>query len=201
MDKAVVEPAEVDFPLKYNSSPVSSLRKTIFALFFLSGFCGLLYQVVWVRLAFAHFGIITPVLSVVVSVFMLGLSLGSWLGGKWISRPRPVFRRLRLRPDGASDRPGRVHCSQTFSDRRRWLLPGGDMNSWSYLFFSAGIISLSILPWCVLMGATFPLMMAFIKDQESSTETSFSFLYLANVIGAMCGTILTADVLGGTPGF
>ncbi len=32
-------------------------------LFFVSGFSGLIYQVVWVRLAFASFGIITPVLS------------------------------------------------------------------------------------------------------------------------------------------
>jgi len=58
-----------------------SLKAALFTLFFVSGFCGLLYQVVWVRLAFASFGIVTPVLSVVISVFMLGLALGSWAGG------------------------------------------------------------------------------------------------------------------------
>src|SRR5215510_4246112 len=57
------------------------LKQLLFLLFFISGFCGLLYQVVWVRLAFASFGIITPVLSIVISVFMLGLALGSWAGG------------------------------------------------------------------------------------------------------------------------
>src|SRR5262247_3189133 len=56
------------------------------ACFFVSGFCGLLYQLVWVRAAFASFGVITPVLSLVISVFMLGLSLGSWGGGKLIDR-------------------------------------------------------------------------------------------------------------------
>src|ERR1043165_8880642 len=60
------------------------VRRVLFLLFFLSGFCGLLYQVVWTRMAFAAFGIITPVLSVVISVFMLGLALGSWAGGRWI---------------------------------------------------------------------------------------------------------------------
>lgn len=49
--------------------------------FFASGFCSLLYQIIWTRLAFAAFGIITPVLSVVVSVFMLGLGIGSIWGG------------------------------------------------------------------------------------------------------------------------
>src|SRR5690242_5767045 len=56
----------------------------LFLLFFVSGFCGLVYQVVWTRMAFAVFGIITPVLSVVLSVFMLGLSIGAWAGGKWV---------------------------------------------------------------------------------------------------------------------
>src|SRR5262249_57168150 len=59
------------------------IKPVLFLLFFCSGFCSLLYQVVWVRMAFAHFGVITPVLSVVLSVFMLGLGVGSWLGGKW----------------------------------------------------------------------------------------------------------------------
>src|SRR5215469_8841564 len=54
----------------------------IFACFFVSGFCSLLYQVLWTRLAFAHFGIITPVLSLIVSVFMLGLGIGSAYGGR-----------------------------------------------------------------------------------------------------------------------
>src|ERR1043166_7456856 len=62
----------------------SSRRPLLFLLFFVSGFCGLLYQVIWTRLAFASFGIIAPVLSVVISVFMLGLSVGSWLAGRWI---------------------------------------------------------------------------------------------------------------------
>ena len=58
-------------------------------LFFLSGFASLLYQIVWLRLAFGHFGILTPVLSTVVSVFMLGLGLGAWTAGRWVER-RPA---------------------------------------------------------------------------------------------------------------
>jgi hypothetical protein len=58
----------------------------LFLLFFISGFSSLVYQVVWTRMAFASFGIIAPVLSVVISVFMLGLSLGAWLGGRFIKR-------------------------------------------------------------------------------------------------------------------
>src|SRR3954466_7288968 len=60
-------------------------RWFLFLAFFFSGSCALTYQVVWTRLAFASFGIIAPVLSIVISVFMLGLAGGSWAGGKWIA--------------------------------------------------------------------------------------------------------------------
>src|SRR5207237_7114575 len=68
-------------------------RRLLFLLFFLSGFSGLVYQVVWTRMAFASFGIITPVLSVVISVFMAGLSVGAWAGGQWIG---PLARKSGL---------------------------------------------------------------------------------------------------------
>ncbi len=175
-----------------------TLRKKLFALFFLSGFCGLLYQVIWVRLAFSHFGVITPVLSVVVSVFMLGLSAGSWVAGRW---GPALARRLRL---STSTLYGFTELiiglsaflvPSLFSLGDRLLLSGGDMNSASYLIRSALIMTAAILPWCFCMGATFPLMMAYIKERDPESQEGFSFLYLANVIGAVLGTILTANVL------
>ena len=75
-------------------------RSLLFVLFFLSGFSGLVYQVLWVRMAFASFGIIIQVLSIVVSVFMLGLSLGAWAGGrsiKFLVRKNGMLSSLVLR--------------------------------------------------------------------------------------------------------
>jgi len=43
---------------------MNPIRPLAFLLFVVSGFCGLVYQIVWLRLAFAAFGIVTPVLSV-----------------------------------------------------------------------------------------------------------------------------------------
>ena len=75
-----------------------------------------------------------------------------------------------------------------------YLLATGAASSGAYLFLSALVITFALLPWCVMMGATFPLMMAFVR-QFGSASSSFSFLYLANVIGAMVGTIASALVL------
>ena len=179
-------------------------RRTLFLLFFLSGFCGLLYQVIWTRMAFASFGIITPVLSVVLSIFMLGLSIGAWAGGRLIG---PLQKKSGLSPIffyglielfiGA----GAFAVPKLFGLGEEILLSAGQTDSFRYLLFSAVALGLSIFPWCVCMGATFPFMMAFARTQDARSVDSFSYLYLANVLGAMSGTFLTAIVLVEILGF
>ena len=58
-----------------------SARSLLFFLFFISGFAALQYQIVWQRALFAIYGINAESVTVVVSAFMLGLGLGSLLGG------------------------------------------------------------------------------------------------------------------------
>src|ERR1039457_5176936 len=172
-------------------------RRVLFFLFFLSGFSSLVYQVVWTRMAFASFGIITPVLSVVQSVFMLGLAIGSWAGGRWI----PAL----TRKSGASAvffyagaelviGLGAFAVPKLFALGEQLLLASGETDSFRYLSLSALVLAAAILPWCVCMGVTFPFMMAFIRERERGNTASFSFLYLANVLGAMSGTFLAAVV-------
>ena len=82
-----------------------------------------------------------------------------------------------------------------FALGERVLLTSGETNSLRYLSLSALVLAASILPWCVCMGTTFPLMMAYVRERDAQNTKSFSFLYLANVLGAMSGTFLTAVVL------
>ena len=179
-------------------------RRILFLLFFISGFCSLVYQMVWTRLAFASFGIITPVLSVVLSVFMLGLAAGSWAGGRGVAG---LARATGLSPiffyAGAEliIGCGAVLVPKLFKIGEQLLLSSGQSDSFRYLFLSALVLSVSILPWCVFMGATFPLMMAYVREQEKESAESFSFLYFANVLGAMSGSILTVLVLVEVLGF
>jgi len=181
-----------------------NVQRTLFFLFFLSGFCGLLYQVVWLRLAFAAFGVITPVISVVVSVFMMGLAVGSWLAGngvvQWKRRTRCSAIFLYAIAEFLIGL-GAFGVPLSFNWGAELMLPVGEINSASYLFWSAAVIVLSILPWCICMGTTYPLMMEFVRELDTDETTSFSFLYLANVIGAMCGIAVTAGILIELGGF
>jgi spermidine synthase len=190
----------------------SQLKRAQFGFFVLSGFSGLVYQIVWVRMALASFGVITPFASVVVSVFMLGLALGTWLGGRWVT---PLCNRLGVSPIALYGAAELVIGTSAFilpllfGVGRALLLPIDSMQSGTYLALSSLVITLAMLPWCICMGVTFPTMMAFIRGLESEgagrvegkgepgreAQASFSFLYLANVIGAMLGAIATSVVL------
>lgn len=173
-------------------------RSILFGLFFVSGFCGLVYQVVWLRMAFAHFGIVTPVLSVVVSVFMAGLGLGAVVAGRWAES---FCRARRISPAtlyGLAEL-GIAAGALLVPVQMRWseglLLQAGGAETASYLALSAFAITVAILPSCFLMGTTYPLMMSFMRSTASRDERSFSFLYRANVIGAAAGTLGSAFVL------
>src|SRR5882724_148514 len=166
-------------------------------LFFSSGFAGLLYQIVWLRLAFTHFGIITPVLSTVVSVFMLGLGLGAWSAGRWVDRRPATTSRYWLRVYGM------IECAiglwalgvpGVFRAGELQLLRIGEMSSAACLAGSTVAIAIAILPPAWIMGMTFPVMMAFVRHQWKDSQSSFSYLYRANILGALAGAVLTPVV-------
>ncbi len=155
-------------------------------------------------MAFASYGIITPVLSVVLSVYMLGLALGSWAGGRCISWLSNKSGRSPLFFYGVAEGIiglGAFAAPQLLKTGKHVLLFTGQMDSTTYLLFSALGLTVAILPWCIFMGATFPFMMAHVRETNSGEQQSFSFLYTANVLGAMLGCILTAAVLVETLGF
>src|SRR5580693_5367 len=75
------------------SAGESQNMRWFFGFFFVSGFCSLLYELVWLRLAMAQFAVTTALVSIVLSVFMIGLGLGSWGAGHYI-RTRPLHSAL-----------------------------------------------------------------------------------------------------------
>jgi spermidine synthase len=165
-----------------------------FVFFFISGFCSVLYELVWLRLAMAQFGVTTAMVSIVLSVFMAGLGLGSWLSGKWLETQRKgiFFPALRLYAVielliGVS---GIVVPWELFYGRH--LLANLDLSSSLGYYSTAGLcVAGTLVPWCALMGATIPVAMRAIGQMfPQEARRSFSYLYMANVAGAMAGTIL-----------
>jgi spermidine synthase len=179
-------------------------HKILFFIFIISGFCGLLYQIVWMRLALTFFGVITPIASVVVSAFMFGLALGNWAGGKWIDQISRFIGQSAILLYMIAELIigiGAFVVPSLFELGHSVLLSVDEMSSYKYLFFSSVLITISIIPWCFCMGTTIPVAMAFFKQINKTEKTSFSFLYLANVLGAMLGALISSFVLFELIGF
>ena len=168
-----------------------------FAFFFVSGFCSILYELVWLRLAMAEFGVTTALVSIVLSMFMAGLGLGSWLSSTLIRRHEnsTAFPPLRLYAlseflIGLSA----LLVPVQFSAGHRLLqnITGqSGISSGAYYLIAGAWLALTLIPWCACMGATIPVAMSAIsRDPRADSRRSFSFLYVANLLGALVGAIL-----------
>jgi hypothetical protein len=67
-----------------------------FGFLLVSGFCSILYELVWLRLAMAQFAVTTALISIVLSAFMIGPGLGSFLAGRYVRRQTHRIPSLRL---------------------------------------------------------------------------------------------------------
>jgi predicted membrane-bound spermidine synthase len=163
----------------------------LFAFFFISGFCSILYELVWLRLAMADFGVTTAMVSTVLSMFMGGLGLGSWVAGR-LARGGTKFPALRLYAltellIGFSA----LAVPYQFAIGRELLRGLGSSSSFDYYLLSGAWVGLTLVPWCACLGATIPFAMLAIRSSyQRESRRSFSYLYLANTLGATSGATL-----------
>jgi spermidine synthase len=165
-----------------------------FVLFFVSGFCSILYEIIWLRLAMAQFGVTSALVSIVLSMFMAGLGLGSWAGGYAIQRNKGRIRISALGLYGLTElliSASALAVPYQLRYGRGVLESIPVSSSWSYYLLSGFWIALTLIPLCACMGATIPIAMSAIRDAfASEASKSFSTLYRANVLGAVLGAIL-----------
>ena len=178
------------------------MARIYFVFFLASGACSLIYQVVWLRLAMANYGVNAPVVAVVVSLFMAGLGIGSFVAGR-------VGRRLERDDPSAAVRlyalcefliglsallvPFLLEWGREMLDRNLSALMWG---SAGYYAIVGLYLTVTLLPWCTCMGATTPLGMTGVRlVSPPHSQRAFSYLYLANVLGAMIGVLVSAFVL------
>ena len=139
----------------------------------------------------AQFGVTSALASIVISVFMAGLGLGSWGSGRLIREYETRIRLPALRFYALTELliglspllvPYQLLCGRKLLE---WM--GASSSSAHYL--GSGVwIALTLVPWCACMGATIPVAMLAIRRRCScGSARSFSYLYLANVLGAVIG--------------
>jgi len=164
----------------------------IYAVFVASGVAALLYQMVWQRALLTIYGTNIESVAVVVSAFMLGLGLGSLLGGVVSKRPG---RRLLVWFAAAEITTG---LYGTISLGLFRLVGEGTAGSGTLV---TGVLSfgLVLLP-TLLMGSTLPLLVTHQVGRTGSVGQSVGLLYFANTLGAAIGALLAVLVVFRTLG-
>jgi len=175
-----------------------------FLFFFVSGFCSILYELIWLRLAMAQFGVTTAMVSLVLSAFMTGLGLGCWGAGYVVRKYEERIHFPPLRLYALTELMIGVAALtvplELFSARDLLQQTVSQMTTSSsgYYVASGILVALILVPWCACMGATFPVaMLAIRKSFGESANRSFSYLYLANVLGAVAGAMIPLALIEG----
>jgi spermidine synthase/predicted MFS family arabinose efflux permease len=165
-------------------------------LLFFSGACSLVYQSAWLREFRLIFGASTLASAAVTAIFMGGLGLGSWFGGRWVDRhkgPLMLYGNLELIVAASSAlTPLLVPVVRAIYVGVGGSLVLGEAGaSVVRLVLSAVVLAIPTLG----MGATLPAVVAAAVNAGGEERQPVGWLYGANTLGAVCGTLLGTFVL------
>jgi predicted membrane-bound spermidine synthase len=160
----------------------------VYAIFAISGFSALLYQVVWQRALFAIYESVT----VIVTAFMLGLGVGSLAGGAISKNPRRPALLLFALVELGIGAFGAVSLSLF-----RWV------GSFTLALppVATGIVTfLLVLVPTTLMGGTLPLLVAHEVRRSGNVGRAVGVLYFVNTLGSALASFAAVFVLLGRLG-
>jgi len=171
------------------------------AVFTLSGFAGLVYQIVFAKGLALTFGSTSHAQTTVLATFMGGLALGTWAGGRLAPRLRDCARAYALAEGGIG----------LFCVAAPWLL---SVVRWLYTTFARGsepaegwliglqlvLGSFVLLPPTFLMGLTTPLLVRRFLGGREELGRVVGLLYAVNTLGAALGALLAGYLLVPTLG-
>jgi spermidine synthase len=155
-----------------------------FLLFFVSGFPALLYQTVWQRALFTIYGVNVESVTVIVTVFMLGLGLGSLAGGRLSAMPGVAA----LRAFGAIEISIGVFglCSLPLF---HWV---AEFTAGASTAATGAITFMLLLIPTLLMGSTLPLLVEHLVKRTNNVGQSVGSLYSVNTFGSGFACLLAA---------
>ncbi len=172
----------------------ATLVPALLVLFFVSGACSLVYQLIWARMLVVVFGVGTWAVSTVLAAFMAGLALGSFGFGRLADRrgdPLRIYGLLELGIAAAALLvPAAISGLEEVSAALSRVT--GDAGFAASRF--ALTFALLLVP-TTLMGATLPVLSRFAVVRASEAGKGVGRLYAANTFGAAAGCLLTAFAL------
>ena len=166
-----------------------SEQKVLLVLFFFSGVSSLVYQVVWARMLTVVFGTTLLATSTVLSAFMAGLALGSYVLGRYIDRckhPLRIFAALEI---GIGLFALFFPTISANLGNAYGALVGLQGNFYLFSLARFGLCFALLLIPTALMGGTLPVMAKFAVRRLGRLGGRVGQLYAVNTLGAVVGVL------------
>jgi predicted membrane-bound spermidine synthase len=165
--------------------------RPVWVMFVVSGFAGLVYEVLFSKVLALTFGSQATATYTVLATYMGGMALGAWLGGWWAQR-----RADALRLYGWCELGIGAYCLATplvFAGIQALYVGlaqglAADAPGLVGLRVGLGVVGLAVPT--VLMGATLPILARYAQGRAVSLGVSVGLLYGANTVGAALGALL-----------
>jgi spermidine synthase len=168
------------------------MRRTVVisACFFLSGATALIYEVLWVRMLALTFGNTVYAIGVVLTAFMSGLCLGSFVFGRWADKRANILKLYGILEFCIA---GSALASPLIleSITSVYLSLSPQSMPISKLLETRYVLSILVLivP-TTFMGGTLPILSRYFIHTEDDLERRIGALYSLNTIGGIFGTFL-----------
>lgn len=178
----------------------------IMYIYFICGFTGLAYEVIWNRILTLHLGSSVYSFSIILVVYLLGITAGAGIMSYYVSRiknPIGIFAIIQalLALDLILIINQFSQLSETIRVMDNTLEVYGFVSSVSSLFVST--LQLLIVP-TVLFGASFPLAVRLFVKNKTNVGKEIGTLYAVNtfgtILGAFCAGFLLLPLLGAQKG-
>jgi spermidine synthase len=171
------------------------IKIIICVLFFTSGFAGLVYEVIWVRMLHLILGSTTYAVTLVLTAFMAGLALGSYLAGRHIDKSGRALKIYALLEAGVGLFALLSPVLLGLINPLYIQLHAGLHDSPHLLYLVRFLLAFVVLVIpTTLMGATLPVLSKLIVKKRSSLGKDIGCLYGYNTIGATLGCFGTGFI-------
>jgi len=179
---------------KISHRATKNIEILVLMCFFLSGLTGLIYEVLWTRMIVKIIGSAPFAVSIILTIFMGGLGLGSYIASRTIDRIKEPIRLVRIYGilELVIGAYGLAIPVLLTAFKPLFAVLYNQLFSNFMLYNLLTFVGCSVL-FCIpviCMGATLPILCRFYVTKLSHLGTHAGRLYGLNTIGAALGALL-----------
>jgi len=171
-----------------------SIQRVALWVIAISGFCALAYEVLWTRVLTLFLGSTTYAFTTMLSAFLCGIALGSFLLARFIDARKDLLTILGAVQIGIALLAvllipvfGKLYSIGVTFTKPGW---------WTFIISRFALSFLVMLIPTILMGATFPLVSKiYARSLYDRLGRSIGNVYSVNTLGSILGSFLAGFIL------